>query len=57
MENKEPKRGKSLGLRGTIERLRLLYEDGFNYEIKSGSYTEIHLYITIDKLKEQTDER
>lgn len=57
MENKEPKRGKSLGLRGTIERLRLMYEDGFNYEIKNASYAEIHLYIATDKLKEQTDER
>lgn len=31
---KEPERGKSLGLRGTIERLRLLYGDQFSYQIR-----------------------
>lgn len=50
--NKEPKTGKSLGLRGTIERLRLLYGDSFTYKILKKKDSEIHLYITISKLRE-----
>lgn len=50
--NKEPVKGKSLGLRGTIERLRLLYGDDFNYTIKNDEMTEVNLVIALGKLKE-----
>ena len=53
--SEEPKRGKSLGLRGTIERLRLLYSENFTFTISNGAYTEIHLQIGLCKLKEQED--
>lgn len=53
----ELERGRSLGLRGTIERLRLMYEEAFSYEIKNNDMTEIHLYIRMEKLEEQTDEQ
>lgn len=53
--SEEPKRGKSLGLRGTIERLRLLYGENFTFTISNGAYTEIHLQIGLCKLKEQED--
>ena len=53
--SEEPKRGKSLGLRGTIERLRLLYGENFIFTISNGAYTEIHLQIGLCKLKEQED--
>lgn len=53
--SEEPKRGKSLGLRGTIERLRLLYGENFTFTISNGAYTEIHLQIGLCKLKEQKD--
>ena len=53
--SEEPKRGKSLGLRGTIDRLRLLYGENFIFTISNGAYTEIHLQIGLCKLKEQED--
>lgn len=52
LANREPVKGKSLGLRGTIERLRLLYEDAFSYEICNKDTSEIHLNILVDKLRE-----
>ncbi len=53
--SEEPKRGKSLGLRGTIERLRLLYDENFTFAVGNGACTEIHLQIGLCKLKEQED--
>lgn len=48
-----PERCKSLGLRGTIERLRLVYEGHFSFDIRHDDRTEIHLYIDRDGLKEK----
>lgn len=36
---------KSLGLRGTIQRLKLIYETAFCYEIKNRKLAEVHFYI------------
>lgn len=54
-KDKEPGMGKSLGLRGTIERLRLLYGEGFSYRIENERESEIHLYIDAKILREQRD--
>ncbi len=54
---KEPERGKSLGLRGTIERLRLLYGDQFSYQIRKKEMSEIHLFIGIEGLREKENEQ
>jgi len=48
---KELVRGKSLGLRGTIERLRLMYGESFRYEIKRKP-SRIDLYINIGNLSD-----
>ena len=52
----EPERRKSLGLRGTIERLRLVYEGHFSFEVVHEERTEIHLYIDKEGLKEKNFE-
>lgn len=57
MENNTPRLGKSLGLRGTIERLRLIYEDDFEFEIRNQGVAEICLYIRIDRLEERENGR
>ena len=54
---KEPERGKSLGLRGTIERLRLLYGEEFSYQIKKEEMSEIHLFIGVEGLREKENEQ
>lgn len=54
-ENKEPVVGKSLGLRGTIERLRLLYENAFSYSILNTETSEIHIYIDTAVLEEKAN--
>lgn len=54
---REPEKGKSLGLRGTIERLRLLYGEDFSFEIKNREGSEIHLYIGVAGLKEKEYEQ
>lgn len=54
---KEPEKGKSLGLRGTIERLRLLYGEQFFYQIRKDEMSEIHLYIGIEGLREKENEQ
>lgn len=36
---------KSLGLRGTIQRLKLIYDTAFTYEIKNQKLSEIHFYL------------
>lgn len=43
---------RSLGLRGTIQRLSLLYEDAFSYEILNSDMSEIHIYLESDVLGE-----
>lgn len=43
-------KGRSLGLRGTIERLRLMYGDSFRYDIKRNP-SKIDLYIYCGSLK------
>jgi len=43
---------KSLGLRGTIQRLHLLYGESFFYDIRKKDMLEIHLYIRKDKARE-----
>ena len=53
----EPERGKSLGLRGTIERLRLLYGEEFSYQIKKEEMSEIHLFIGVEGLREKENEQ
>jgi len=50
-ENMEPTKGKSLGLRGTIERLRLLYDEKFHYVIENDGCSVVHLYILVDALE------
>lgn len=50
-QNHEPTKGKSLGLRGTIERLRLLYGDSFTYEIENQGCSVVHLYIRLEALE------
>lgn len=52
---KHTKHGKSLGLRGTIERLRLMYGEGFQYKIGNQSGTKIHLMIAREALMEEKD--
>lgn len=49
-----PVKGKSLGLRGTIERLRLMYGESFKYEI-SKKPSRIDLYINIGNLTGNED--
>lgn len=52
----EPEKGKSLGLRGTIERLRLLYGEMFSYHIKNQNLSEIHLFIDVKGLRKKENE-
>lgn len=39
----------SFGLRGTIERMQLIYEDRFTYRIENGEFTEIHFYVDMNE--------
>lgn len=52
-ENLESHKGKSFGLRGTIERMAIIYEEDFMYEIKSKPYklTDISFYIRVRALE------
>lgn len=50
-----PTRGCSLGLRGTLERLSLIYGEDFSYQIRNGTLTEIHLYISLKALEMLSD--
>lgn len=43
---------KSLGLRGTIQRLSLLYESSFSYKIYNKGLSEIHIYLNRKALGE-----
>ena len=43
---------RSLGLRGTIQRLSLLYDDAFSYEIHNRDMSEIHIYLESNVLGE-----
>lgn len=43
---------KSLGLRGTIQRLSLLYENSFSYKIYNKGLSEIHIYLNSKALGE-----
>lgn len=52
----EPEKGKSLGLRGTIERLRLLYGEMFSYHVENHELSEIHLFINIKGLRKKENE-
>lgn len=47
--DKEPVIGKSLGLRGTIERLRLIYGDSFKYKITKKP-SKVELFIKVGNL-------
>ena len=49
--NREPVRGKSLGLRGTIERLRLMYGESFRYEINRNP-SKVELFINVGNLSD-----
>lgn len=49
--DKEPVKGKSLGLRGTIERLRLVYGESFRYAI-SRIPSRIDLYINVGNISD-----
>lgn len=49
-ERKDCGEKKSLGLRGTIQRLNLIYEDAFSFRISSQELSEIHLYLDTDAL-------
>ena len=42
----------SLGLRGTIQRLSLFYDDAFSYEIHNRDMSEIHIYLESNVLGE-----
>ncbi len=52
LEHKDCGEKKSLGLRGTIQRLNLIYEDAFSFEIRNQELSEIHLYLDTDALGE-----
>lgn len=51
-EGKIPDEKRSLGLRGTIQRLKVIYEDGFSYKICNEGLSEIHIYINSSALGE-----
>ena len=51
-ESKEPVRGKSLGLRGTIERLRLMYGEAFRYAITRNP-SKVELFINVGNLSDK----
>lgn len=51
----EPHKGKSLGLRGTIERLRLLYGEYFSFRINSHGVSEVHLLMDVRGLRGKED--
>lgn len=52
-EGKVPDEKRSLGLRGTVQRLKVIYEDAFSYEIRNEGMSEIHIYINSDVLGEK----
>ncbi|MDY4693387.1 MAG: histidine kinase [Blautia sp.] len=52
-EGKIPDEKRSLGLRGTIQRLKVIYEDGFTYKICNENLSEIHIYINRSALGEE----
>ncbi|MCR5107182.1 MAG: histidine kinase [Lachnospiraceae bacterium] len=54
-ENKEIGGKGSLGLRGTIKRLSLIYGEDFSYSIGKGSPSEIELFINKGALNEQAE--
>lgn len=43
---------RSLGLKGTIQRLSLLYESAFSYQIYNDRLSEVHFYLNSDALGE-----
>lgn len=47
-----PAEHKSLGLRGTVERLRLIYQEHFSYRIVNQGFSEVHLYLDEDVCRE-----
>lgn len=52
-EGKVPDEKRSLGLRGTVQRLKVIYEDAFSYEIHNETMSEIHIYINCNVLGEK----
>ena len=52
-EGKVPDEKRSLGLRGTVQRLKVIYEDAFSYEIYNEAMSEIHIYINCNVLGEK----
>ena len=52
-EGKVPDEKRSLGLRGTVQRLKVIYEDAFSYEIHNEAMSEIHIYINCNVLGEK----
>ena len=52
-----PDEKRSLGLRGTIQRLKMIYEGAFSYKICNEGMAEIHIYIDSSVLEEETCEK
>ena len=52
-EGKVPDEKRSLGLRGPVQSLKVIYEDAFSYEIHNEAMSEIHIYINCNVLGEK----
>ena len=56
-KGKMPAEKRSLGLRGTIQRLKMIYEGAFSYKICNDSLSEVHIYIDRSVLEEDKYEK
>ena len=56
-KGKMPDEKRSLGLRGTIQRLKMIYEGAFSYKICNEGMAEIHIYIDSSVLEEEKCEK
>lgn len=56
-KGKMPDEKRSLGLRGTIQRLKMIYEGAFSYKICNGELAEVHIYIDSSVLEEEKGEK
>lgn len=56
-KGKMPDEKRSLGLRGTIQRLKMIYEGAFSYKIFNEGLAEVHIYIDSSVLEEEKCEK
>lgn len=56
-KGKMPAEKRSLGLRGTIQRLKMIYEGAFSYKICNDSLSAVHIYIDRSVLEEDKYEK